>query len=335
MSLVSARRAWPGALESLWWVARAVRSELLGFRFDYPIETVPAAGPRESLHYYVYSERAFFDAMKLDPQGIPLCRSRTSRESYNPAYVAWYGLVSLERSLRGLDPAGRQAFLKQVEWLVAYGVRRDDGSVVWPLTIDWQEGNCLLKAPWISAMAQGLAISALIRGYRITGQKHLLDLCLAATGVFEKNIEDGGVRTLEQGYALYEEYPGYPLPRVLDGFLFSLLGLYDLSVQTGDPKVFQLFADGIHGLNHRLEFWNYRGRWSWYGSHGYLCPPHYHRLNCALLVVIGRLAGKPALIRYAELWGAAPRSPRERLEIFAVFVLSKNWARARFAWRRR
>src|SRR5207245_1134852 len=106
-----------------------------------PIEVVPAAGPRQSLHYYLYSDRLFFDAMVPDPHGIPIHHSRTF-QTYNPAYVAWYGLMSLERARRGEDPMGRQTFLKQVEWLAAHAVQRDDGTVIWPLTFDWQEGEC-------------------------------------------------------------------------------------------------------------------------------------------------------------------------------------------------
>jgi len=317
------------SMKAVWWATQALRREILGFRFNYPMETVPAAGPRESRHYYIYSHSLFFDAMVLNLQGVPLHQSRHFGETYNPAYIAWYGLVSLERFLRGLDSAGCDTFLKQVDWLVTGGVPGHGGSVIWPYTFDWQEGYCLLKAPWVCAMAQGLAMSALVRGYRITGNEHLLDICRAATRVFEKNVEDGGVRTLERGYVLYEEYPAYPLPRVLDGFLFSLLGLYDISVETCDPRISQLFADGIGGLKHRLEFWNYRNKWSWYGSHGYLCPPHYHNLNCLLLSVLGRLTGDETLKRYAELWNQKDLSVMDKLEIFLVFTITKNWARIR------
>jgi glycogen(starch) synthase len=329
LMLVSALRPWPGALEPLWWAVKALRAELWGFRFDFPIETVRAAGPRDSLHYYVYSDRLFFDVMELDAQGIPRQRHWAYGEGYNPAYVPWYGLMSLERHLRGLDPAGGQTFLKQVEWLVAHGVRRDDGAIVWHYPVDWWEGACLLKAPWISAMAQGLAISALVRGYRITGDQRLLDVACAATRVFETNVEDGGVRTLEDGHPLYEEYPGYPLARVLDGFLFSLLGLYDLAVETDDRAVFDLFAHGVDGLRHRLPFWDYRGRWSWYGSHGYLCLPHYNKLNGALLATLARLSGDSMLQQYAERWDPRRLSVRGRAEVFVVFVLTKNRSRLR------
>lgn len=333
--LVSTLRRWPGRLESLWWALRALQSELWGFRFDFPIDPVPAAGPPDSLHYYVYSERLFFDVMELDSQGIPVQRSREFGVARNPVYVAWYALMSLERALRGLDPAGRRTFLQQAEWLVAQGVRRDDGAVVWPYPIDWQEGACLLKAPWICAMAQGLAISVLVRAHRMTGDDRLLEIGRAATRPFQKNVGEGGVRTFEDGHALYEEYPGYPLPRVLDGFLFSLFGLYDLAVQTGDRTVFDLFRDGVDGLRHMLPFWDYEGKWSRYGSHGFLCPPHYNKLNGALLAALARVTGDTALRQHAERWDPHRLTVRGRAQVFLAFVLTKNRSRLRKYARRR
>jgi len=336
MTPISPIRPWSGRLESFWWALRALRNEVLGFRFDYPLEVVPDAGPRESLRYYVYSGHLFFDAMELSPQGIPMHRARTFEATYNPAYVGWYGLVSLERELRGVDPTGRQAFFRQLEWLVDHAVRGNDGSVVWPLTAEFIEGRGILAPPWISAMVQGLVISLLVRGYRVTRQAHLLDLCRAGTKVFEKNVEDGGVRTVEDGHALYEEYPCYPLPRVLDGFLFSLLGLYDLWAETGDRGVSKLFADGMAGLKHTLEYWNYRSKWSWYGSHGYLCPPHYNKLNAALLGSLARLTADPVLQKYANAWDPRRLTMAGRVEIFLVFLLTKNLSRLRHrTWRRR
>jgi hypothetical protein len=320
----------PHPLKTAWWAARALQREVLGFRFNYPLEIVPSADPRETLHYYIYSHQLFFDAMELGPQGIPFQRSRVFGEAYNPAYIAWYGLMSLERYLRGIDQAGQKKFLVQVDWLAAEGIRSVDGSMWWPYTFDWQEGNCFLKAPWISAMAQGLAISALVRAYRITHEHHLLDLSLAATKVFEKSIVEGGLRTSsKEGHVLYEEYPEYPLPRVLDGFLFSLLGLYDLAVETGNAQVYRLFAEGVQGLTHTLELWNYRDKWSWYGTHGYLCPPHYHKLNSLLVRILGEITSEKPLLELADHWDVEKRTWAEKLEIFLLFLVSKNWARLR------
>jgi len=311
------------------WAFRAIRRELLGFRFDYPIEIIPGAGSLDSLHYYIASDYLFLDDLEFDENGVPMRNYRAHGPQYNPLFVAWWGLVNLERYLKTTDEECLKTFFLQVEWLRTNAVERKDGAVVWPIYFDWQEGYCRLRAPWISAMYQGVVVSALVRGYRISGDKRLLALCEKAARVFEKSIEDGGVRTSENGLVLYEEYPGYRLPRVLDGFLFSLLGLYDLAVETSKADVWDLFNQGIEGLTHVLGFWDYRGKWSWYGSHGYLCPPHYHKVNCLLLRILGNVTGKEALIRMAKSWDYNRRSLMDKLEIFIVFTLTKNWARLR------
>jgi hypothetical protein len=306
---------------------RSIGRELFGFRFRYPIDVCVAAGDRGALPYYVYSDRLFLDDQILDEVGVPLKCYRLLGPRYNPLFVAWWGLFNLERHLRFGEMGAIDRFWTQVEWLRRNAQERDDGAMVWPCYFDWQEGHCRLRAPWISAMYQGAVMSTLVRGYRLGGDERLLKLSQQACQVFAKSIEDGGVRTVEHGRVLYEEYPGYPLPRILDGFLVSLLGLHDVFVETGEAAIGQLFQDGVRGLCQSLPFWDHRGLWSWYGSHGYLSPPHYHAFNRALLSVLGSLTKEAALSRQAAAWNPEGRSWRERAEIYATFVITKNRAR--------
>lgn len=308
---------------------RALRRECFDFRFDYPIKEIREAGSADSLHYYVYSNSLFLDDLDFDRNGIPMKHYRAQGGQYNPLFIAWWGLFNLERYLEISKAEYLKTFLLQVEWLKEHAVRRADGAVVWPCYFDWQEGFCRLRSPWISAMYQGVVISVLIRGYRVTGDVALLALSEQAACVFESSIDEGGVRTLEQGRVLYEEYPGYPLARVLDGFLVSLLGLYDLSVETGRTDVRSLFDQGVEGLLQALSQWDYRGKWSWYGARAYLCPPHYHKFNWILLSVLGRLTGKEQLMRYANLWSRNGGTLANKLEIFLMFIITKNLARIR------
>jgi len=335
MAIASRWQPWVGALRSLPWATRTLRSEVVGFWSDRnAFVIVPSAGPRESLHYYVYSDHLSWDAMKLDPQGIPLYRGRLFGYTYSPPYIAWYGLVHLEQYLRGTNPAGQSVFLKQVEWLEAHAVRQPRGETIWPMTFDWREGRCDLKAPWVSAYAQGLVISALVRAYRITGREELLDLCRSAADVFRQDVKAGGVRSIEERGVFYAEYPCSGAPRILDGFLSSLLGLYDLFAQTEDPLVFELFSEGVKGLRHLLPYWSYREKWGWYGSRYYLCSPGYHQLNRALLLAVSKVGGEPALERCARMWDPARLTMAGRLEVFMVFVLTKNLSRLKYqTWR--
>jgi glycosyltransferase involved in cell wall biosynthesis len=319
-----------GLLAAVRWVARSLRRELTEFRVDYPIEIVPAASEPGSLRYHLYSDTLFLDDQQLDGHGVPLKCYRLHGPQYNPLFVAWWGLHHLERAARERDERHLGVFMTQLGWLKANAVARTDGAVVWPCYFDWPEGRAVLRAPWVSAMYQGVVISALVRGFRLGGDAKLLELARAAVQVFTRDVADGGVRTYEGGRVLYEEYPAFPLPRILDGFLFALLGLHDLYMETRDEAIHRLFADGVQGLASHLEWWSHRGKWSWYGAHGYLSPPHYHALNRALLVVLSRLSGETKLRAVAQAWAPDRLSRRERAELFVTFVVTKNWARARF-----
>ena len=87
-----------------------------------------------------------------------------------------YGLNNLGHYLQSGDQAHLKVFLSQVDWLGAHAVIREDGAVVWPHDFDHQESAVRLKAPWLSANAQGLVIRALVRGWRITRRPRLLEL---------------------------------------------------------------------------------------------------------------------------------------------------------------
>ena len=307
----------------------ALGRELIGFRFDYPLEMVAGAGQPGSLRYHVYSDSLFSEDLHADADGVVMRAYRAQGRQYNPVFIAWRALMDLERYHRGRDPDRLRSFQAQVRWLEEHAEQRPDGTTVWQYPFDWQEGRCLLKAPWISAMSQGLGISALVRAFRMTGDDRLLALCLESARVFEHDVAHGGVRTLEQGHVLYEEYPGYPLARVLDGFLFSLLGLNDLARETRSASVTELFRAGIDGLKFKLADWDYRRKWTWYGTHGYLCPPHYHRLNGLLVQVLAQLTQDPVLLRYGERWSPRALTRLEKSEVFAMFAFTKNLARLR------
>jgi hypothetical protein len=322
-------RATSESFESLRYALKALHREILTFSFDYPLDLVPQAGPKDSLHYYLYSEKLTWSMMVMDPTGVPRARNRLAGLFYKPAYIAWWGLVNLGHFLRHNDETSRTAFLKQIDWLEAHAVIRPDGSVVWQNNFDCIQAKTFLKAPWVSAYDQGLVISALVRGYRFTKRPHLLELLHGAGKIFELDVRQGGIREPLPSGALYSELPGESIPGILDGFMSSLLGLYDLYTETGDPAVGRLFTDGIEGLKSMLPAWDYRKRWSWYASREYLCPPGYHWLNRVLLETLGRLSGEPLLAEYAEAWKPRNLSAFGRAEIFLGFLITKNACRVR------
>ena len=56
--------------EALRCAIRALRNEILEFRFDYPLQIVPKAD-KDSLHYHRYGDSLAWEALRLDPDRIP------------------------------------------------------------------------------------------------------------------------------------------------------------------------------------------------------------------------------------------------------------------------
>ena len=314
-------------LENVSCACAVLRKELFEFSFDYPLSVDRQAGPKESLAYYLYSDKLKWTAMRMDPNGIPMAWYRQTGPAYWPAYVAWYGLVNLGHYLRRSDPKFLDIFLKQAAWLEHNAVVRSDGAVVWPMNLDYIVGSTYLKAPWVSAHAQGLVISALVRAWRITRRSEILRLLDASARIFQLDEDHGGIRTTLNGQVFYTEVPGGPSPGILDGFMTSLLGLYDLYVETANAEVKQLFEDGIGGLQENLWLWNYRNKWSWYMNRAYLSPPAYHRLHCVLLQTLALITANDLFAVFATRWAPEGLSMWDRAEIYGVFQYGKNVSR--------
>lgn len=316
---------------------RTLYEEVIEFGFCYPLMIVPEAGPKESLHYYVYKyckTPPYRSVLRLDPEGIAQAWGRLTGAVYRPGFIAAYALRNLEQYLRTDDQQCLAVFHKQVDWLERHAVVRRDGSVVWEHNFDLDEGPVRLKAPWISANAQGLVISALVRAWRITQQPRLLELLRGSVRVFQLDHTCDGVRIQAGKHTVYTEVPGLPAPGIMDGFMTSLLGLYDLHTETGDRVVWRLFQEGVEGLRYFLPLWDYRKKWSMYSNRGYLSPPGYHCLNRLLLTVLANLTGDSYLAEYAAAWNPDRLSLPDRAEIYLAFLLTKNACRLKYrVWR--
>lgn len=313
--------------KSVKYAVRTLYSELFQFRFRYPLTVVPEAGPKDSLHYYLYSDALSWASMRLDANGIPREWERLTGVVYRPDYIACYGLANLGHYLRSGDLAYLSTFLKQIDWLERHARVRDDGAAVWTNNFDYREGPVVLKGPWLSANTTGFVMSALVRGWRVTRAPRILELLKRSTLIFRLDYDRQGIRVPIDGHFLYTEKPGVPAPGILDGFLRSLLGLYDVAVELDDPETEKLFLQGIAGLKHVLQQWDFKGRWSWYGNQAYLSPPNYHCLNRLLLIVLGRIANEPVLKDFAESWNPERLSLLQRSEIYLRFLVTKNQCR--------
>jgi heparosan-N-sulfate-glucuronate 5-epimerase len=163
-------------------------------------------------------------------------------------------------------------------------------------------------------MAQGVALSALARAY---SREPTTDLKLAGDAALRfllVPISEGGTfTTLEQldpslaNYIFFEEYVTSPNVYTLNGYMFTLLGIYDWWKATESPLAERLFSKGMSTLVKLLPYYDIAG-FSIYDL-SFLThdrPPHsairYHAVHISQLHALHSVTGRRILKEYADRW---------------------------------
>ncbi len=260
-------------------------------------------------YYYDFSSemKKNFSGLIFDEDGIPMIKCQKKIGIlYNPVTIAQYSLANMSLYLK--NKTDDKKFMNGAEWLVKNVSGYKNNSSVWFYRFDINE--CGLKAPWISAMAQGLAISLLVRAYEHTNNNTFLKIAEKAVNVFELPVEKGGVlASFPDGDMVFEEYPTVNRNSVLNGFLFSILGLYDLIVFTENEKAKSLFEKAIISLKNNINNYD-TGYWTLYDlrSDRRLASFNYHKLHIELLDILYNITREKFFIQLRNIWNRYYRS---------------------------
>jgi hypothetical protein len=142
--------------------------------------------------------------------------------------------------------------------LLAIAVPRG-GGLAWEYYFTFDGG----RPPWVSALAQGTGLQAIARSAAKLGRmEELLPQIQAGLRLFEQ-APPTGVRVQTADGIHYAQYSFWPDLRILNGFVQSLVGLYDVARITGDPRAAQLFADGDATARKEVPTFD-TGAWSYY-----------------------------------------------------------------------
>lgn len=243
---------------------------------------------------------------------------------YSPITIAQYGLYCFGQFDKNRDERHGKRALNCCEWL--YENARDGAhdSKVWVFDFDLPFYGP--KAPWISAMAQGEAVSLLLRGSMIGNEKKYESLCSQAVRVFQYPVSDHGVvDTLDNGSIVFEEYPTDPPSHVLNGHVFSLLGLYDYAVYFEDEAVRALALSGLNTLERHWNLWD-TGYWTRYDLHptGRLASNMYHELHIRQFKALAKQFDNKILNDVARRWRRMQRNPLSRIRWFGGKIKEKT-----------
>ncbi|MDP3731911.1 MAG: D-glucuronyl C5-epimerase family protein [Candidatus Omnitrophota bacterium] len=290
----------------------------LRISLDYPLEINEELTEKRGLYYYLDFKRVNTDYIlpnvSFDGTGIPrfnyaIVPSPNNKNGfiYSITYICWYALGCLQEYLDKGDNRGKDSFIRQADWLMEHA-SVENGVVSWPIEFPWNVYGTWLPVPRVSSMDQGLAISVLIRAYLLTSQDRYLKTAKQGEQFYDIPLGQGGFNhRLKNGSVFYEMYPSNDPSLILDGHIFSMMGLYDLHSVIPDSMTKIRFDAGLEAVVSNIDYWNYRDIWSWFGRF-YLSNPMYHKINACWLRVLAGISGDNNLAHLADRWMRAYRN---------------------------
>lgn len=250
--------------------------------------------------------------MTMDQNGIIMVKYNGVYQ-YNPVTIAQYALSNYGSYLQTKNDAYKNTFLKYAQALI--NLQGQDGALRYKFA--WKNYH----SGWVSSMAQGQTLSVYARAYFLTHNSKYLYYGNKAFRFMNIPTSKGGTLTtlepLNKKYKndiWYEEYVTNPNSYTLNGFMFTLFGLYDWSmvqspVDMGQRDAKTLFNEGIHSLVQVLPLYDVNG-FSSYDLTGIMLKrspyvtPRYHAIHIYQLYDLYTITKNPTLLKYHKLWAS-------------------------------
>lgn len=230
----------------------------------------------------------------LDKNGIPYnvaAYGEKKEKVHFPITIFQYGLGAYDKYLETEDEKYRESTIRMADWAEKH--QQADGA--------WDAFGILHYKNHYSSMAQGEGASLLSRAFIETKDYKYLKAGKKAVDLMLKPMKDGG--TAEEtgnGLILYE-YPGKSA--VLNGWIFSSFGLFDVWKMTGEEKYHDEWNKALSGIKANIHRFD-TGHWSLYDWGGKYTSPFYHSLHIAQLQTLDKLNPDDVWKKYIEKWKA-------------------------------
>jgi hypothetical protein len=251
----------------------------------YRAHAALALGP-----YLDYAQESL-ESYRIGPAGVPIFLINGQWVDHPDGVAQW--------GLREYAHGDRRPLLAAARWLADH--ERPDGGI--PYLFDYGGGSPPMFAPWISALSQSQAISELMRAYEVSGSPVYLHAARHALEPFLHPVPTG-VASLWDGLPWYEEYPAADPDHVLNGFMFSLIGLHDLASRS--PAAWRLWRAGVRGLIAHIAIYDVPDRRTqMYAAIGPGYVPvgaYYAKTDAVLISRIAHWTHNPLLSIYASRW---------------------------------
>lgn len=220
---------------------------------------------------------------------VPKYHVDTGEEIYFSIGIFQYGLAAYDLFLKTHDEIYKNKLIACADWAVVN--QQADGGWV---TFAYNKP----EAPY-SSMAQGEGISMLVRAAIVTDDQRFADAADKAKKFMLKPISEGGTTEYNGENVIFYEDTDNPV--ILNGWIFSLWGLYDYCKYFGDEESDIILKKTFETLKRKLPDFDTK-YWSKYDDGKNICSPFYHKLHIAQLNVMHDLFGDPIYKEFADKW---------------------------------
>jgi heparosan-N-sulfate-glucuronate 5-epimerase len=235
----------------------------------------------------------------------------------HPIAILQFGLEQHARWKRSGNETSRELFLAQAEWSAkaqceTSGVR---GSYEFPFASKMYGCGMGFR----SAMAQGEAISLLLRAYQETGSSVYLERAIDAAVPLTVDARDGGVKWQSGDDVFFEGIAGTVPSHILSGWICALWGLFELSRTVQLEHVDNLYRQSLATLEKYLPCydsgdWSYENLLAAPAGFRSLATVRRHLFHVAQLNVLLSMTKNEMFVIVAERWGRYSASLERRIQ---------------------
>ncbi len=236
---------------------------------------------------------------------------------YHAIRIAQFALHRFGVWHRSGDLEARTDVLVQAAWL--RDCQQNDGIPgTYRFAFPWHKYGA--GVGWTSAMAQGEAISVLLRAHGMQKGAGFDAAALRAAEPFRAGIDRGGVVWQSGEDVFFEEIANRHAPHVLNGCIYALWGIWELWKLTGKPWLGELVEQCVGTLRRWLPRFD-TGWWTLYSllrsstRRPHVATLKYHEFHIAQMHVLFKMFDEPAFGDAALRWTAYTemRASRRRL----------------------
>ena len=280
--------------------------------------------------YALSSPIGLVDQGVHDADGVRMLRIGTTLFDH-PVGQALYGLANVS----SYDLTGDARYLDRA---IAQATRLLDRKIVsrdawyFPYPYDFALHGLApetMRAPWYSAMAQGMALSLFVDLYQRTSDDSWLTAATGTVASFANEPQAGMPWTVhvdDAGYLWLDEYPVDP-PNAsdftLNGHLFAAFGLFDYATLSGDALTTQWFDGGVTTARHygasfapdgfRVQYWR-----SAYCLRHHVLDVKYHGIVTSQFIALHSMTADAVFARVSDLYRSDyPQSLTSRVRFAA------------------